>query len=146
MEVAEKTGRLAFHSLLVEYLGEVLMLADRPGDARSVAERALTLARDRGERGIEAWTLRLMAEIASASSSSGKGAAEDFYKDAMALANDLGMRPLVARCHLGLGQTCRHARAPGDANEHFSEAASRFRELEMSSWLDRAEQELKQPL
>ncbi len=51
LESAEASGRLAFHSLLVVYLGEVLVLGGRFEDANTVAERAITLTRERGERG-----------------------------------------------------------------------------------------------
>ncbi|MFQ6024021.1 MAG: adenylate/guanylate cyclase domain-containing protein [Acidiferrobacterales bacterium] len=142
LETAEASGRLAFHSFLVVYLGEVLVLADRFGDARAAAERALTLARERGERGVEACALRLLAEIASHYPSSGGSEAESYYRKAMALANELGMRPLMARCHLGLGHTYRRAENPSKVDKHLREAVRLFREMDMSSWLEKAEQEL----
>ena len=51
-------------SLLV-HLGEAYALADQPEEALSIAERVLALARERGQRGSEAWALRLIGEIAS---------------------------------------------------------------------------------
>jgi tetratricopeptide (TPR) repeat protein len=142
LEAAETSGRLAFHSLLVVHMGEVLALANRLEDAWSVAERALTLARERGERGVEAWALRLLAEIAPRSPSSGGDEAETFYRKAMALANELGMRPLMARCHLGLGRATGHAQNPGEACKHLRGAVELFREMDMRSWLEKAEQAL----
>jgi hypothetical protein len=47
----------------VLWLAEGYLRAGRPDDARAQAERALGLARERHESGIEAWTLRLIAEI-----------------------------------------------------------------------------------
>ena len=47
------------------HLGEACLLADRLEEALAAASRALTLARDRGERGHEAWALRLLGEIAA---------------------------------------------------------------------------------
>jgi hypothetical protein len=46
----------------------------------------------------------------------------------MALAGELGSRPLVARCHLGLGQLHRRA-APAAAREHLTSAIALLREL-----------------
>jgi len=142
LEAAEVSGRLAFHSLLVVHMGEVLALANRLEDAWSVAERALTLARERGERGVEAWALRLSAEIVRDSPSSGGGEAQTYYRKAMALADELGMRPLMARCHLGLGRAYGRAQNPGEAREHLREAVRLFREMDMRSWLQKVEQAL----
>jgi tetratricopeptide (TPR) repeat protein len=46
-------------------LGDAYLIAERLDDARATADRAITLARQRGERGHEAWALRLLAEIAA---------------------------------------------------------------------------------
>ena len=45
---------------------------------------------------------RLLGEILSYRRPSAPGAAGDHYRWALALATDLGMRPLAAHCHLGL--------------------------------------------
>jgi len=47
----EALGIGGYHSLLVADLGEACLLADQPEDALAAASRALTLARNRGERG-----------------------------------------------------------------------------------------------
>ena len=49
----------------LHYLGEAYLLAGRADDAKRTADQALELAREREERGFEAWTLRLQAEIAA---------------------------------------------------------------------------------
>jgi hypothetical protein len=56
----------------------------------------------------------------------------------MALAGELGSRPLVARCHLGLGQLHRRA-APAAAREHLTSAIALLREMRMPYWLAEAE-------
>ena len=61
----ESAGIGYFQSLSVVQLGEAYLLADQVEDARACADRAVTLARERGERGHEAWALRLLGEIAS---------------------------------------------------------------------------------
>jgi class 3 adenylate cyclase/tetratricopeptide (TPR) repeat protein len=48
----ERTGTGYYHSLSVEQLGEAYLLADQVEHARASADRALTLARERGERGL----------------------------------------------------------------------------------------------
>src|SRR5262249_13671878 len=99
----ESAGIGYYQSLSVVQLGEGYLLADQVEDARACAERAVALARDRGERGYEAWALRLLGEIASHQDPPDVATTEAHYGAAMALASELGMRPLTAHCHLGLG-------------------------------------------
>jgi len=68
-------------------------MVGRVQDAAAYATKAVRFARERGERGFAAWALRLLAEIALATT------AEDRYREAMALAGALEMCPLVAHCH-----------------------------------------------
>ena len=124
------------------HLGEAYLLAGRLEDAASFAERALTLARERGERGHEAWALRLLGEIAATSDPPDVATAEAHYGDAMALASELGMRPLVAHCHLGLGKLYRRTGTREQAQEHLTTAATMYREMGMTFWLEKAEAEL----
>ena len=83
------------------------LLAGREADARAAAQRALGLARQHKERGHEAYTLRLLGEIAAREDPLDIGKAEDHYRQALALAEELGMRPLIAHCHVGLGKLYR---------------------------------------
>ena len=64
------------------------------------------------------------------------------YRQALALATELGMRPLVAHCHLGLGKLCGRTRDPNKADEHLTTAAAMYREMGMTFWLEKAEAEL----
>jgi len=84
-------------------LGEAYLLAGCLEDALQFAERALVLARDRKERGNQAWTLRLLGEIAAHRHPPDILQTETSYHQALFLATELGMRPLQAHCHLGLG-------------------------------------------
>lgn len=139
---AEESERFALHSLLVMYLSEVLVTAGRIDDALPIAERALALSRERGERGVEASALRLLAEIVSATETPRAAEAEGHYQNAMALAEEIGMRPLVARCRLGLGNLYRLRSDDEKAREHLSIGAGLFRELGMHSWSRQAEAQL----
>ena len=55
------------------------------------------------------------------------------------LAGELGMRPLVAHCHLGLGKLYRRTGERERAREHLSTATTMYREMDMRFWLDQAE-------
>ena len=57
----------------------------------------------------------------------------------MALAEELGMRPLVAHCHLGLGRLYRRTGKREQAQEHLTTATTMFREMDMRFWLEQAE-------
>lgn len=143
LEARESMGAALFHSLLVVELGEAYALANRPADAQSVANRALALARERGERGYEAWAVRLLGELASRLDSPEVETSQGHYCEALALAEELGMRPLVAQCHLGLGRLCGQTGKRQEAVQHLNKAAGLFREMDMRFWLQQAEAQLE---
>jgi tetratricopeptide (TPR) repeat protein len=116
----ERAGIGFHHSLSVAQLGEAYLLADQVEAALSCADRAVMLARGRGERGYEAWALRLLGDIASHHARPDVTTAAAHYGAAMALASELDMRPLVAHCHLGLGTLYRRTGNPEQAQEHLT--------------------------
>jgi hypothetical protein len=131
-------GMFQWRTPLIAHLGEAYLLASRLEDAHTIAERGLALSRERGHRGSEAWTLRLLGEIASHVDHPDVASAEEHYVAATALASELGMRPLVAHCHLGLGTL--HGRT-GDrrkGEQHVATATMMYREMGMSFWLGKA--------
>ena len=127
------------HSLLLAYLGEAHLLAGRRDDAHEVARRALDLAHRQKERGNEAWVLRLLGEIAAHADPPDLESAQGHYRQALARADELGMRPLVAHCHLGLGKLYRRTGDGAKAQEHLTTAMTMYREMDMGFWLEQAE-------
>jgi len=132
-----------WQALMIAHLGEACLLADRLDDALASAERALTLARERGQRGYEAWVLHLLGEVASHRGPQDVEPAEGHYQQATGLAEELGMRPLIARCHLGLGKLARRTGQRDRAQEHLTTATPLLREMGMHFWLEQAEAELR---
>ena len=130
-------------SLRTILLSEAYLLAGREADARAAAQRALGLARQHKERGHEAYTLRLLGEIAAREDPPDIGKAEDHYRQAIALAEELGMRPLIAHCHVSLGKLYRRTGNLEQAKMHLTSATTMMREMEMGVWLERAEPELE---
>jgi hypothetical protein len=59
------------------------------------------------------------------------------------LAQELGMRPLVAHCHLGLGELIQKSGRQAEAQEQLTQAARMFREMGMQLWLEKADTALK---
>jgi DNA-binding NtrC family response regulator/tetratricopeptide (TPR) repeat protein len=129
-------GRL---SIQVAWLGEVHLLAGRVSDAARFAQHALDLSREHKERGHEAWTLRLLAEVAARRDPPEVERADAFYHEALALADELGMRPLSAHSHLGLGTLYGKANRVAPARLESSAAIELFRSMEMTFWLAGAE-------
>jgi len=126
-----------FQSRFVVYLAEAYILADRLEDALEFAGRALTFARQGGHRGYEAWALRLLGDVTARRDSPER--AEAHYRDALALAGELGMRPLVAHCHLGLGKLHRPTGTREQAQKHLTTATTMYREMDMQYWLKQTE-------
>jgi hypothetical protein len=62
----------------------------------------------------------------------------------LALAEELGMRPLEAHCHLGLGKLHRAVGRPEHAHAELSTAITMLGEMLMAFWLPEAEAELAQ--
>src|SRR5262245_60592525 len=130
-----------YQTLIVAHLGEACLLDGRVDEAITFADRALTFARERGQRGYEAYALRLRAEIAACPNSPDSEKAEGHWRQAMALADGLGMRPLVAHCHLGLGKLYRRTGKREQAQEHLATATTMYRAMGMTYWLQQAEAE-----
>jgi hypothetical protein len=59
------------------------------------------------------------------------------------VAAELGLRPLVAHCHVGLGNLYQSTGKREQAQEHFSTAMAMYREMDMRFWLETAEQAMK---
>jgi Tfp pilus assembly protein PilF len=95
-------------------------------------------------RGNEAWSLRLLGEIARDGHPLDIAQAETHYRQALALAAELGMRPLQAHCHHGLGALYCQAGQPQQARDELSKAIDMYREMEMTFWLPQAEVALTQ--
>jgi len=79
------------------------MLAGHLAEAHALAEQAQALAGAYQERGHQAYALRLLGEIAARRDPPEGDLAVAHYQQALALAEELGMRPLAAHCHRGLG-------------------------------------------
>ena len=137
-------GTLGGESLRVVYVSEAYLLAGRMQEAVQLAGRALALARAHKERGYQAWALRLHGEIAAHQEPLESEPAAQHYRQALALADELGMRPLVAHCHLGLGTLYQRVGRAAEAQAELLTAAEMYRAMEMPAWLEKAEAALAQ--
>src|SRR5262249_42379064 len=127
-----------FKARALATLGHAYLVAGRLQDAERRGHEALTLARHRGERYAEGWALWLLAETAARREPAPFHAASARYAEALALAGPLGLRPLMAYCHRGLGQLLGRARHP-DAEAHVRRATTLAREMDITLWQWRGE-------
>jgi tetratricopeptide (TPR) repeat protein len=123
------------------YRGEAYLFSHRLHEAKADARDASSVARERGERGYEAYAQYLAGRIASYPDQPDVDTAEREYRSAMALAEPRGMRPLIAHCHLGLGKLYRRTGQREQAQEHLTTATTMYREMDMRFWLEQAETE-----
>jgi class 3 adenylate cyclase/tetratricopeptide (TPR) repeat protein len=123
-------------------LAEACLIAGRTEEAAGRARSALDLARKHKERANEALALRTLGEIGARSDPFEAEATRQHYEASLALARQIGMRPLVAHVHWGLGQLYKRTGDREQATEQTEIAATMYRELGMSGWLERLDQTL----
>src|SRR5262249_30240581 len=123
---------------------EAYLLAGRTQEAVHLAGRALALAHAHKERGYQAWALRLLGEIAAHQEPVEIEPAAQHYRQALALADALGMCPLVAHCHLGLGTLYAKTSQQAPAHAALSTAIEMYQSMQMTFWLPQAEMTLAQ--
>ena len=118
-------------------LGRACLLLGRLDEARRLGDRAVKSSP--GQPGGRAHALHLLGDIATHPDQFDAEHGEAHYREALALAEPRGMRPLVAHCHLGLGKLHRRTDERAKAHEHLTTAATMYREMRMPFWLERAE-------
>jgi tetratricopeptide (TPR) repeat protein len=121
------------------FLGEAYWLTGRPLVAHMCARSALQASRTLKERGQEGWALRLLGEISSRQDPPATRAAEASYRQALLVAEELRMRPLLAHCHLGLGTLYANLERWEQARAELSAAIALYRAVDMTFWLPQAE-------
>ncbi len=129
-------------SLWTGWLAGAYLQAGRLTDAKQAGTRALELARAHRERGFEGYALWQLGEIAIYGESPDHERAEGLYRDALDIAEELGMRPLQAHCHLGLGKLYRRMGREHEARAALNVAIDLYLTMEMAHWLPEAEVEL----
>src|SRR5262245_11831147 len=122
----------------LSWLSEAYLRAGRIEEAASHAERALEFARNYQERGREAWILRQIGKIHARRSPSDIDRIEFYHCHALKQANELKMRPLVAHCHLSLGELYMQFDQGDRAQKELSTAIDLYRSMEMTAGLHQA--------
>jgi tetratricopeptide (TPR) repeat protein len=123
----------------VAWLSEVCRLAGRGEEAWQHARQALDLARQQKARGDEAFALHQLGVVYAHADPPDAAVTEAHYQQALALAEELGMRPLQAHCHFGLGMLYTKIGRREQARAKLSAAVDLYRAMEMTFWLPQAE-------
>src|SRR5262249_38411527 len=119
-------------------------LEGRGKEAQQHARQALNLAWQHKERANEAFALHQLGAIHAYAAPPDVTQAAAHYQQALTLAEELGMRPLQAHCHLGLGTLYATTGRRDQAHAELSTAIALYRTMEMTFWLPQAEAALAQ--
>ena len=140
--VSRELGIRAYLSAWLVNLAEGFLAAGQPARALETAQQALEMAREHGERGHEAQALQILGDIAARGARPDPREARDRYEAALRLAEELGLRPLVASCHWSLGALDTQTGERDGAARRRAQAQRIFDELDMRSWQEQAEKEV----
>jgi tetratricopeptide (TPR) repeat protein len=124
----------AYHAL-----GRACLLLGRLDEARRLGDRAVESSHR--QPGFAAHAQHLLGDIATHPDRFDAERGEAHYREALALAEPRGMRPLVAHCHLGLAKLSRRTGKRQQAQEHLTTATTMYRDMDMRFWLEQAEAE-----
>jgi tetratricopeptide (TPR) repeat protein len=139
LEEAEREAtamqRMSGLAMTLVRLGEAYLRKLRAVEAERCGQRALMLSRKHGERGHEAYALRLLAEL-GATDPPHLIECQTRFLETLRRAEELGLRPLAAQCHFGLGKRYRWIGQQTSAEQHLNIAAALFSELGMQFSLE----------
>jgi DNA-binding SARP family transcriptional activator/class 3 adenylate cyclase len=123
-------------------MGRAWLRLGRPGEAGRLGSRALELCAP--QSGFAAHAFHLFGEVAIHDGQFDAGRGEVYYRRALAVAEQRGMRPLVAHCNFGLGRLYRRTGKADQARHHLAAATTTYRETGMTYWLAQAEAEMRE--
>ena len=118
---------------------ETYMLTGKLSEAETRARQLLEACRERKDRGSEAWLRCLLGDILACSASTVLLQVEAGYRDALALAWELEMRPVQARCHLGLAQIYSRSGNSSVAQSEFQSARELYDAMSMPFWVTKTD-------
>jgi tetratricopeptide (TPR) repeat protein len=139
LEQAMAMRRTSLYPLLAVRLGEGYMLAGRVAEAIPLGKQAFEAAQGQEQQGYQAYALRLLGEIAAHGDPPEIEQATAHYQHALALAEEIGMRPLQAHCHHGLGTLYAETGQREQARAELSAAVEMYHAMEMKFWLPQVE-------
>jgi tetratricopeptide (TPR) repeat protein len=137
-------GKIPHNPTLSLVCAEAYLRTGAVPEAAALAQQVLAETCRRKGRGCEAWAQWLLGAVAMGSDLQDVVRAAAHYQQALALAEERGMRPLQAHCHLGLGTLFATTGQREQARAELSAAITLYRAMEMRFWLPQAEAALAQ--
>jgi tetratricopeptide (TPR) repeat protein len=142
--VRESISTGARRAVFWAWLSEGCRLEGHGAEALQHAHQALDLARQQQARGDEVQALYQLGAVHAHADPPDVVQAETHYQQALALAEALGMRPLQAHCHHGLGRLYGQTGRGEQARAALTTAIDLYRAMDMTFWLPQAEAALAQ--
>jgi tetratricopeptide (TPR) repeat protein len=130
-------------SWIVGILGYTYLIGGQTAKAVDLVQQALELAQLHGEHGWVAWVYYVLGLARMAEGGASIEKAHNLFGQAIERARALGLRPLLARSELALGQLHRRTGQKDPARQHLVNAVSLLKEMQMPIWLQKAEAELQ---
>ena len=143
VEEGESRHLMAAQSLRLVNLAEAYLQGDLRVEAAAFAARGLEHALRHRESGAQAAAQRLLGEVGARGGPDAQTGAIAHFEGAISLGESLGMRPLVAQCHLGLGALHRRMGDRPRARACLTGASTAFGDMAMPHWMEAAEAELE---
>ena len=140
VRVAVEANNAFGHLLRSGYRSEVLLALGRADEALPLAQRYLEMTRFIRSRGLEGWGNWLYGAVAASLGPAANEQAGPAYERALAIAEELGMRPLAAHCHFGLGLLAGRSGRAEEHRQRLQAARSAFTELGMTRWAERVDE------
>lgn len=141
-EAEELLERQAAHGIVghrgwaYHAVGRACLLLGRLDKARQLAERAVGTSQH--QPGFAAHALHLLGDLAAQPDRFDAENSMAHYREALAVAQKHGMRPLIAHCHFGLGRVYDRLGKP-EAHKNLAAAATMYRDMDMAFWLKQTE-------
>jgi tetratricopeptide (TPR) repeat protein len=142
--ISESISTGARRAVYWVWLSESCRLEGHGEEAWQHARQALDLARQQKDRGDEALALHQLGAVHAHADPPDAEQAETYYQQTLALAEELGMRPLQAHCHRSLGTLYATRGQQEQARAELSTAMEMYRTMEMTFWLPQVEGGLAQ--
>jgi tetratricopeptide (TPR) repeat protein len=144
LQGSRRIGRLLGQARWGVWLSAVSLLEGRVDEAGQHVQQVLALSRQRGQRGFEAEVLYQLGAGHAQADPPEVAQSEARYREALALAEELGMRPLQAHCHHGLGTLYARSGQREQARTALSTAIEMYQSMNMTFWLPQTEAALAQ--
>ena len=141
LELQAARGIVALGPWAYHAVGRACLQLGRLDEARRLADRAVESSP--GHQGFMAHAVHLLGDVATHPDRFDAERGETHYRQALALAEPRGMRPLVAHCHLGLAKLYQRTGKREQAQEHLTTARMMYSEMDMQFWVAHAETEMK---